>query len=265
MIAATDDADRPGRTWRSLGDTATALPGYADAPPEWSPIRRRRDYYDEMGLVWLDADTLIRASSGGTRSLDDFCRSFFGGPERAPAVRPYSRADVVAALNAVQPHDWQAFLRVRVDDLNPHAPLEGISRGGWTLVYDDAPNEALSAREKVEGADNLSLSLGLWAKPDGTVADVVHGSPVFAAGVAPGMRLISIGGRRWSGDTARDVLVRAEKSPGPVELIVGEADLVRVLHVDYHGGLRNPRLARDAARADLLSRILAPQASAAAH
>ncbi len=261
-IAATADANRPGRTWRSLGDTATALPGYADAPPEWTPIRRRRDYYDEMGLVWLEADTLIRESSGGKRSLDDFCRSFFGGPERAPAVRPYSRADVVAALGSVQPHDWQGFLRERVDDINPHAPLEGIARSGWRLVYDDTPNEALSAREKVEGADNLSLSLGLWVKPDGTVADVVHGSPVFAVGVAPGMRLISIGGRRWSSETARDVLVRAEKSAGPIELIVGQADLVRLLRVDYHGGLRNPHLARDAAHADLLSRILASRASA---
>jgi predicted metalloprotease with PDZ domain len=262
VIAATADADRPGRTWRSLGDTATALPGYNDAPPEWSPIRRRRDYYDEMGLVWLDADTLIRESSRGTRSLDDFSRRFFAGPERAPAVRPYSRAEVITTLSAVQTRDWQAFLRARVDDISPRAPLEGISRGGWTLVYDDAPNEALSARDKVEGTDNLSLSLGLWAKPDGTVADVVHGSPVFAAGMAPGMRLISIGGRKWSGEAAREALTRAEKSTGPLELIVSQGDLVRVLHVEYHGGLRNPHLVRDAARADLLSEILAPRASA---
>src|SRR6266478_6340489 len=50
-VAATMDGARPGRAWRSLADTATALPGYRDAPAEWSPIRRRRDYYDEMMLV----------------------------------------------------------------------------------------------------------------------------------------------------------------------------------------------------------------------
>src|SRR6266478_488049 len=94
VVASRLDVDRPGRAWRSLGDTASAQPGYADAPGEWTPIRRARDYYDEMLLVWLDADTLIRETSSGKRSLDDFCGGFFGGPERSPVVRPYSRTDV---------------------------------------------------------------------------------------------------------------------------------------------------------------------------
>lgn len=259
-VASRLDVDRPGRAWRSLGDTATALPGYSDEPAEWAPIRRARDYYDEMLLVWLDADTLIRDASGGKRSLDDFCSSFFGGPERAPALRPYSRADVVSALRAVAPLDWDAFLADRVDRVAPHAPLAGIERGGWRLTYDDAANEFLSARDKVDGSDNLGLSLGLWSKPDGTVADVVHGSPAFAAGVAPGMRLLAVGGRKWSADAAREVLVRAEKISDPIELIVESADLVRVLRVDYHGGLRNPHLVRDPSKPDLLSAILAPRA-----
>ena len=261
VVASRLDVDRPGRAWRTLGDTASAMPGYNDAPAEWTPIRRGRDYYDEMLLVWLDADTLIRERSAGERSLDDFCASFFGGPERAPAMRPYSRSDVVGALRAVLPLDWDAFLAERVDRITPRAPLAGIERGGWRLTYDDTPNEYLSAREKVDGSDNLSLSLGLWSKPDGVVADVVHGSPVFAAGVAPDMRLIAIGGRKWSAEAAREALVRAEKSRDPIELIVQAADLVRVLRVDYHGGLRNPRLVRVPARPDLLGAILAPRAS----
>ena len=97
-----------------------------------------------------------------------------------------------------------------MDDVEPHVPMGGIERGGWKLVYDDAPNDFLSAREKVDGVDDFALSLGLYAKSDGEVADVVHGSSVFAAGLAPGMRVIAIGGRKWSADTARDVLLRAE-------------------------------------------------------
>ncbi len=93
------------------------------------------------------------------------------------------------------------------------------------------------------------------------VSDVVHDSPVFAAGVAPDMRVIAIGGRKWSAEAAREVLVRAEKSSGPIELVVQSADLVRVLHVDYHGGLRNPHLVREPSKADVLSRILAPRAA----
>ncbi len=261
-VAARLDRDRPGREWRSLGDTATAITAYNDAPEQWTPIRRARDYYDEMLLVWLDADTLIRESSGGQHSLDDFCARFFSGPERSPAVRSYTRADVVAALKAVAPLDWDAFLSARVEHINPHAPLDGIGRGGWQLSYDDTPNEFLSARDKVDGSDNFSLSLGMWVKPGGVVADVVHGSPVFAAGVAPGMRVESIAGRKWTSETARDALVKAEKSSEPLELIVESADLVRVLHLDYHGGLKNPHLVREAVKADLLSQILAPRTSA---
>ena len=259
-VASRLDVDRPGRAWRSLGDTATAQPAYNDAPGEWTPIRRQRDYYDEMMLVWLDADTLIRETSGGKRSFDDFCASFFGGPERAPAVRPYSRSDVVTALRAVAPLDWNSFLSSRVDDINPRAPLAGIERGGWKLAYDDTPNDFLSAREKVDGADNLSLSLGLWVKPDGSVADVLHGSPAFAAGLAPDMQVLAIGGHKWSADAARETVIKAETSSEPIELVVEAADVVRVLHIDYHGGIRNPHLVRDASKADLLSRVFAPRA-----
>ena len=260
-LAARLDVTRPGRAWRSLGDTATALPAYNDAPAEWTPIRRQRDYYDEMGLVWLDADTLIREKTNGGRSFDDFCAAFYGGPQRAPAVRPYTRADVVAALHAVLPIDWDAFLTERVDDIAPRAPLAGIERGGWRLTYDDTPNEFLAAREHVDGSANLSLSLGVWASEDGAVTDVLHDSPAFAAGVAPGMRLLAIGGRKWSTEVAREVLVNAEKSAEPVELVVESADLVRVLRVNYHGGLRNPHLVRIEDRPDLLGQILAPRVS----
>jgi predicted metalloprotease with PDZ domain len=258
-VAARMDVARPGRAWRSLGDTAIALPAYNDAPTEWTPIRRQRDYYDEMMLVWLDADTLIRESSGGRHSFDDFCASFYGGSERAPAVRSYTRADLIAALQAIAPHDWDGFLRSRVDEIATRAPLDGIERSGWRLVYDDTPNSFLEARERVDGADNLSLSLGLWVKSDGRVADVRHGSPAFNAGVAPDMRVLAIGGHRWSAEVARAMLLQSEKSSDPIEMVVQSADLVRVLHVDYHLGLRNPHLVRNASRPDLLSLILAPR------
>jgi len=259
-IVARLDIERPGRAWRSLADTAVGIPAYGVAPGAWTSIRRQRDYYDEMMLVWLDADTLIREKSGGKRSFDDFCASFYGGPERAPAVRPYTRGDVVAALNKVQPFDWNAFLAARVDAITPRAPLDGITRAGWTMVYDDSPNDFFAAREKVDGTDNLSLSLGIWAKADGSVTDVLHGSPAFAAGMVPDSRVLAIGGHKWSADFARETVVKAEKSKDPIELVVETGDLVRVLRLDWHGGLRNPHLVRDDSQPDRLNEILAPKA-----
>jgi predicted metalloprotease with PDZ domain len=258
-IVARQDVDRPGRAWRSLADTAVGIPAYNAAPGAWNSIRRQRDYYDEMLLVWLDADTLIREKSGGKRSFDDFCARFFGGPERAPAVRPYSRKDVVAALQAVQPLDWDAFLAARVDAVTARAPLDGITRAGWKITYDDSPNDFLAAREQVDGPVNLSLSLGLWVKPTGEVTDVLQGSPAFAAGMVPESKLLAIGGHKWNAEFARDLLLSTEKNHDPIELVVETGDVVRVLHLDYHGGLRNPHLVRDESKPDLLSQILAPK------
>src|SRR5205085_7044792 len=83
-------------------------------PGEEVPYRRGLDYYDESLLVWLDADTTIRAKSGGTKSLDDFAKVFFGPPSSAPVVEPYALEDVVGALNRVVANDWRAFLESRV-------------------------------------------------------------------------------------------------------------------------------------------------------
>ena len=262
-VSALMDHDRPGRSWRSLADTAIGVPAYTDAPTEWAAIRRKRDYYDEMLLVWLDADTLIRESTNHRRSMDDFCRAFFGGPTGVPAIKAYSRGDVIKALHDVSALDWDGFLRQRVDTIDPRAPLEGIRRSGWTLEYDDKPNAFLAAREKVDDADNLSLSLGLWVKSDGTVVDVVNGSPAFASGIAPTMRLLAIDGHKWNIAAAREAIVRAEMSANPLELVVESADLVRVLKVEHHSGLRNPHLVRNPDTLDLLSQIIAPTSTGA--
>jgi predicted metalloprotease with PDZ domain len=259
FVAAQQERLRPGRAWRPLLDTAVGVPAYGEAPEQWAGERRAFDYYAEGALIWLEADTLIRARSGGKRSLDDFCRAFFGGGDGAPAVRPYSRADVIAALQSVEPYDWDAFLRTRVEDVQPHAPLGGITGGGWTLAQNDTPNPYLDAFAKVVKHADFSHSLGFWAKEDGTITDVVTGSPAFAAGLAPTTKLIAIGGRKWSEDAAKEVTVAAEKTSEPIELIVESGNTVRTLRVDWHGGLAYPHLARNAQQPDLLSQIIAPK------
>ncbi len=259
FIAAQQERLRPGRAWRPLADTAVGVPAFGDAPDEWTTQRRALDYYPEGALIWLEADVLIRARSGGKRSFDDFCQRFFGGGDSAPAVRAYSRADLVAALNAVEPYDWDTFLRTRVEDVRPHAPLDGISNGGWTLVQSDQANPYLDATAKVTKASDFSHSLGFWAKEDGKVIDVVQDSPAFAAGLAPTAKLIAVGGRKWSEDAAKEVVIAAEKNSQAIELIVESGDTVRTLRVDWHGGLAYPHLARDSGKADLLSRIIAPR------
>jgi predicted metalloprotease with PDZ domain len=262
-VAALIDRTRVGRDWRSVADTAIAYPGYSQAPTEWQSVRRGSDFYGEMLLVWLEADTLIRDQTHGARSLDDFCRGFFAGPPGKPAVKPYTRAEVIGTLEAVTRLDWNSFFEARVDSVDPRTPLAGIEAAGWQLSYGDTPNEFLTALERTTSVDDFSLSLGMWVKGDGTVADVVPGSPAYAAGIAPAMRLIAVDGHTWKTDEARALIVRAERSSQPLELEVAFGDEIRSLSIDYHGGLQYPYLRREAGKPDLLGAILAARADPA--
>jgi predicted metalloprotease with PDZ domain len=262
FIAGQLEYLRPGRSWRSLADTAVGVPAYGDAPGEWTSERRALDYYAEGALIWLEADTVIRTRSAGKRSLDDFCLRFFGGKDSPPMVLAYTRDDVLSALNSVEPYDWDTFLRARVEDIRPHAPLGGITAAGWRLVQDNHPNPYLDAFAKVGKNSDLSFSLGFWARDDGRVVDVVHGSPAFAAGLAPATKLIAIGGRKWDEDAAKEVILAAEKSGEPIELIVESGNSVRTLRVEWRGGLAYPHLVRDSAKPDLLALILTPKSKA---
>ena len=70
----------PGRRWRSLEDTTRQpiISSHGAEPETWPSWQRSYDYYPESDLIWLDADTKIRELSGGTKSLDDFAKLFFG-------------------------------------------------------------------------------------------------------------------------------------------------------------------------------------------
>src|SRR5262249_11838941 len=96
-----------GRTWRPLLDTARAAQHAYAARDEGASWRRGVDFYDEGVMLWLEVDALIREQTNGARSLDDFCRAFFGPPSGGAEVRPYGRAELVAALAAIAERDWE--------------------------------------------------------------------------------------------------------------------------------------------------------------
>jgi hypothetical protein len=77
------------------------------------------------------------------------------------------------------------------------------------------------------------------------------------------MRLTAVDGRTWEVAAVRDAIVSAEKSPAPLALVAVSGDVVRELHVTYHGGLRHPHLIRSPQKPDVLSQILAPRSGAA--
>ena len=257
-----------GRQWRPLVDTATAAQLLYYGRPAWASWRRGVDFYSEGALVWLDADVLIRQKSGGRKSLDDFVRAFHGGPGGAPAVKTYTADDVYAALNAVVPHDWAGFFRERVYDLAPRAPRSGIENGGWKLVYREARPGLVEASDVETENYDFWDSLGIVVHGDGTdgpglIVDVVPEMPAAAAGVAPGSKLVAVGGRRYRLESLRDALRRAREHGEPTELLVENQEIYGTHRVDYRDGERYPWLERDASKPDLLSAIGAPRSAPA--
>ncbi len=255
---AADMDNTAGRSWRPLADTAVAAQVLYAAREDWASWRRSVDFYPEGTLIWLEADTLIRAKTRDARSLDDFCRRFHGGTSGPPQVVTYRFDDVVNTLNEVAPNDWKGFFESRIEAVEPRAPLGGIDASGWRLVYNDKPNLRIQAHEKAEKTIDLTYSIGLSMKEDGTVVDVAPGLAAAQAGVAPGMKLLGVNGRRWSSTVLHDA-VRVTRTTR-MELLLENGEYYRTFRLDYAGGERYPHLERVASKPDLLGEILKPKA-----
>ena len=253
------------RTWRNLRDTTIAAQLIYVQPRDWaSRLRRQEDFYQESALLWLEADVLIRKLSGGRRSLDDFCRLFYGPPNTAPQVLPYGFDDVVAALTQVQPYDWRGFWNERLDRHRDQAPTEGLNAAGWRYELTSEPSVMQHAHEVDDRDLDLRFSLGFYVSDDGAlVADVVPGSPGDVAGLSSGDKLIAINGRKWSRDTARDALAssaHAHAQAGDVlTLLVEKDDVYKSVELHYGGGERFPQLVRITGTADVLADITRPR------
>jgi predicted metalloprotease with PDZ domain len=257
--AATLD-HRAGRTWRPLEDTARSVQTLRMMGSQWQNWRRSLDYYPEGELIWLEVDATIRQQTHGQRSLNDFCRRFHGGESGPPKVVPYTFDDVVRTLNEVAPYDWAKLLHERVAATSTHAPLGGIERGGWKLVYTDKPNLFTQAIEKLAKFADLTFSLGFTVNEDGKFDDVTVGSPAYQAGIGPGMKLVAVNGRKWSPSVLHEALKAAQGSDRPIDLLVENAQFFKTYSVAYHDGEKNPHLERASGEPDILGDILKPLA-----
>ncbi|HWW21070.1 MAG TPA: hypothetical protein VNZ06_09720 [Steroidobacteraceae bacterium] len=250
-----------GREWRPLQDTTNDPIFQMRRPEPWRDWQRSEDYYHEGLLIWLDADTLIRERSRGRRSLDDFARAFFGVQDGSYVTLTYTFDDVVAALNAVEPYDWAKFLHERTDSVGKPAPLDGLRRGGYHLVYTETPSEYEKQSEDGRHRNNQTYSIGLEIdQKDSVIATVIWDSPAFRANLLDGDAILAVNGNAYNAEALSDAIRAAKGTPAKIELIVRNGGHYKIAVIDYHGGLRYPHLERDAAAAPaLLDEILAPR------
>ena len=175
-------------------------------------------------------------------------------------VKTYTLDDIVTTLNEVMPYDWRSFLNERLNLIAARAPLGGITNGGWKLVYNETPNEEVKFSEQQRKFLNFTYSVGFIVKDDGTLLDVNLEMPAGKAGLAPGMKLISVNGRSWSSEALRDAMAATKTNAMPLEFQVENGTFQQTYRADYHGGERYPHLERDVTKPDLLGEIIKPHA-----
>jgi predicted metalloprotease with PDZ domain len=258
-LTASRMSNSRGRSWRPLDDTAAAASVLFDAPRSWGASRRMVDFYDEGTLLWLEVDVMIRTQTKGAKSLDDFCKAFFGMGEGKPVVKGYKLTDVVAALNEVSPYDWKTHFARRVEAVTDAAPLEGITGAGWKLAFAEKPSELFLAQEGLTRGVNMLDSLGLLLGPEGAITDVVPTMPAAEAGLAPGMKVLAVNSRRYSADSLKTAVANT-KTGAKLELLIESGDFFKTHPLDYKLGARYPRLEKVEGRDDVLAEIVKPRA-----
>jgi predicted metalloprotease with PDZ domain len=251
--------ERTGRGWRNLDDVSRSAQMLYPASQQWTILRRSTDYYREGPLLWLQVDSILRRESHGARSLDSFAADFFGPPDGAITVKPYSYQDLVTGLNHEVPFDWNRLLEGNLLATRPTPVSPGLDAAGWAVVYTDEPNQAAVDAESTSQQADFSTSIGLLIDQDGTIIDLAPDSAAGRAGLAPASKLMGVNQRVYSADLLRRAIVDAETSQQPIHLLTLTDGFYADFLVDYHQGLRFPHLTRIAGKPDLLTTIVRPR------
>jgi predicted metalloprotease with PDZ domain len=238
-------SEQPGRRWRSVEDTGHDPVFAARKPKPYSSLSRSEDYYTEGALIWLEIDQIIRAGTGGAKSIDDFAKLFFGMNDGDYGQLPFETNEIVAKLNAVYRYDWAKFIETRINQPGQPAPIKGIELGGYKLVWKDEPNPF--TKGAMADAKNLQLmfSLGITIDKDAKVTATQWDSPAFNAGVVSGSKILAVNGIGYDADVLKKAITAA-KDGTPLELLFQRGDRFQTVRIDYRGGLRWPWLERAA-------------------
>lgn len=211
----------------------------------------------------MEADAIIRGLSDGQKSLDDFCARFFGPANGTAPVVPFTREEMLKALNDTVEYDWERFFYLRINQSHDELPSEFPARLGYRLQYGNQPDNALIESEELYNYTAEEHSLGGSFGSDGAIrSTLTPGMPLEKAGLAPGMKVVAVNKRAFTKERLRDAIADSV-STRQIELLVLDGDTYRTFTVEYDGGPRYLELVRDEDRPDVLGHIIKPRAAAA--
>ena len=250
---------RTGREWRSLADTAVDTYHLRGGTKSWSAMRRNQDYYSEGMLIWIEVDAILRNKTDGRKSLDDFCRAFFGPDQPKRDIVSFDRAEIIALLEAIAPNDWANWLQSRVDATQEQLPLSLVRELGYRLEYDNSPSDYVAKAEKSNEFVSAIDSLGISVSRDGKVSGgIVPGMAAERAGISPGMEIVAVNGKKFSKGQFMDALADSV-ALGKIELSVFQGEALREIVIPYGDGPKYLSLTRNEGKADRLEEIMAPR------
>jgi predicted metalloprotease with PDZ domain len=149
-------------------------------------------------------------------------------------------------------------LHRRLDGVGIPAPLDGLRRGGYRLVYTEKPNDFQKDADGKLKQTDLIHSIGVIINDkDGSVLVSSWGSPAFRAGLTEATQILAVNGIAYDPDVLGDAIRAAKSTRSPIELIVKIGDRFRLTRLEYYDGLRYPHLERDPAVPARLDEILA--------
>lgn len=250
------------RQWRPLMDTAAASHVLRDSSSFWPKLRGSQDYYMEGMLFWLEADAIIRTQSGGSSSLDDFCKAHFACPQPTATwdsciPKGYTRQEIVDTLNSITKYDWDGLIRRRVESTREsYDPIVASMLGYSFQASTSRPRVSPGTFRFPSGIDYYD-SLGVMLGGDGSVNDIRLGGPADRAKLGPGMKIVGIGDRKWSRELM-DEAVQKSSNSAAIDLLVEDGSHLKRFQLQYFEGPRYLSLTRDEAKEDLLEKILKP-------
>ena len=246
---------KPGRNWRSLRDICRSGYLLRGRSPHHAELRRNQDYYQEGALFWLSADMRIRKQSGGTRSLDDVCRIFFG--PHGKSAQDFTEQQLITALNTTSPADWTNSIHRWIDEVG-NLDQSFLVDSGWRMEDTIATTTTLEP-EKVT-KEQLRKAIGMVVD-DGWVQEIIPASTADSAQVRVGDFIYSVNDRELQRDP--DALERAvlgSPTKPSISLYVCRNNRdweTRVLNSAV--GIRQSRLVRVEGTPDRFAAILAPR------
>ena len=254
-LAAATTLDA-GADWRSLEDVNNdpiIIARKTEVWPSWQ--RNMFETYSAGEMIWLEADSIIRQQSDDKKSLDDFARTFFGGKSDAGNVTStYTLPEMLSALNAVQPYDWNSFFHSRLNDYGQGRLAHSIDRAGYELVFTNKP---IGSGPPPKSLD-LAYSLGMRVYATGNITAVHWGGAAFKANLSIAQNILSINGKPYTPEVFTQAIDGAVTG-GPIDLVVERNGSRLATSIVWRGGMRYPHLRHIAGKPDFLGEILAPR------